>query len=301
MVVDNVDDEWAFFREKCCNGKTPSQVLPHCPHGRLLFTSRTRDVAFDLASPTLPISVDFLTIEEGLELLRKRLGPDPPEAQLIELLTELGHIPLAVTKALSFIAKRKKTVEQYLKLYRMDENSRSRLLTYEFLDHGRQEQTMESVARTWQISFEWIQKHHAKASEILCLMGFYQHHGVPERLLWTDDVDYLDFEESIAVLQAFSLLDVSTEEGSYSTHRLIQVTTRLWLEKNGQAQLERWALQALELVTLRFPPPDDDPPNHYWDECQSLLPHAETLLHRTFNTNKQESDLLKAKLLLLTG
>lgn len=301
MVIDNVDDETAFFREKCHNDKTPSQIIPHSPHGWLLFTSRTRDVAFDLANPATPISVESLKREEGLELLRQRLGSDPPEADLIELLSELGHIPLAVTQAISFIVKRRKSVEQYLQLYRMSDNSRSRLLKHEFFDHGRQEQTMESVARTWQISFEWIRKHHEKAAEILCLMGFYQHHGVPEQLLRSDDDDILDFEDSIAVLQAFSLLDVDKAINSYSTHRLIQVTTKLWIEQNGPAQLEKWALHALELIASRFPTPHGAPPNDYWDNCRCLLPHADSLLQTQFNGAKREADLVKAELLLGTA
>jgi tetratricopeptide (TPR) repeat protein len=301
MIIDNVDDETAFFRDKCHNDKAPSQLLPRCSHGQLFFTSRTRDVAFDLASPATPISVDLLTTEEGLDLLRKRLGPDPPEASLIELLSELGHIPLAITQAISFIMKRRQSVEQYLELYRRDENSRSRLLSHEFLDHGRQEQTMESVARTWQISFEWIQKSHPKAAEILCFMGFYQHHGVPERLLRSDDVDAFEFEESIAVLQAFSLLDVNKAGNSYSTHRLIQVTTKLWLEQNGPAQLEKWALRVLDQVAMWFPALPDTWDDKYLESCQSLLPHADLLLEQSFNISKKESDLAKAELLLRTG
>ncbi|KAL1857530.1 hypothetical protein Daus18300_010288 [Diaporthe australafricana] len=301
MVIDNVDDETAFFREKCRNDKTPYQVLPRCPHGWLLFTSRSRDVAVDLASPASPIRIEFLTREEGLGLLRKRLGTDPPEADLVELLSELDHIPLAVTQAISFILKRRKSVKQYLELYRMGDTSRSRLLSCEFLDHGRQEQTMESVARTWLISFEWIQKHHPAAAGILCLMSFYQHHGVPERLLRSDDFDAFEFEDSIAALQAFSLLDVDSVGSSYRTHRLIQVTTKWWLEQNGSVQLEEWALRALELVTLRFPPPAHAPADDYWEECQSLLPHADILLQQSFDIAKQESDLEKAKLLIHTG
>ncbi|KAG8161939.1 hypothetical protein KVR01_007704 [Diaporthe batatas] len=303
MVIDNVDDETAFFREKCHNDKSPSQVLPHCSHGQLLFTSRTRDVAFDLASPETPISVDFLSTEEGLDLLRKRLGADQPESDLVELLTELGHIPLAITQAISFIVKRRKSVRQYLELYLQGEKSMSRLLSHEFLDHGRQEQTMESVARTWQISFEWIQKNDPNAAEILCLMGFYQHHGVPEKLLHIADVDDFVFEESIAMLQAFSLLEVDKERKSYSTHRLIQITTKLWLEQKELPQFEQWPLRALKQVKKCFPwgDQDDVKQDDYWVNCQSLLPHATILLEHRFKFYKMESDLQKATLLLSTG
>lgn len=301
MVIDNVDDETAFFREKCQNRKTPSQVIPRCPHGRLLFTSRTSDVAFDLASPATPICVDFLTTEEGLALLRKRLGRDPPEAHLIELLSELGHIPLAITQAISFIVKRRMSVEQYLKLYRTGDDSRSRLLSHQFLEHGRQEQTMESVARTWQVSFDWIQKQHPKAAEILCLMCFYQHHSVPEQLLCSDDIDTFEFEDSISALQAFSFLDMNKAGRVYSTHRLIQLATKLWLVQKGPAMLEKSALQALDLVATRFPGPDQDLAKDYWENCQTLLPHSDIVLQETFNINKRQSELVKSKLLIHTG
>lgn len=301
MVIDNVDDEAAFFREKCRNGKSPSQCLPHCSHGLLLFTSRTRDVAVDLAGPAMPIGVDSITTQEGLELMRKRLGPGPPEAHLIELLLELEYIPLAVTQAISFIVKRRKSVQQYLELYRMSDHSRNRLLSYEFLDHGRYEQTMDSVARTWALSFEWIRRQHPKAAEMLCLMSFYQHSGVPVQLLRYEDEDTFEFEDSIAVLQAFSLLHVNESGTTYDTHRLVQATTKWWLEQEGSEQLEKWALRALEVVTLRFPPPIHDPTGDYWEDCRSLLPHADILLQQTFKIAMRESDLVKARLLVHTG
>lgn len=302
MVIDNVDDETAFLHDKCRNNRTPYQCLPRCSHGKLLFTSRTRDVAVDLASPLMPINVASMTTEEGLELMRKRLGPDPPEGHLIELLSELEHIPLAVTQSMSFILKRRKSVQQYLDLYRMGDHSRNRLLSYEFLDHGRQQQTMDSVARTLTLSFDWIRNHHPKSAEIMCLMSFYQHHGVPAQLLrLDDDMDLFEFEDSIAVLQAFSLLEVNESGTMYSTHRLIQMTAKWWLDQEDPAQLEKRALQALEIITRRFPPPSRETTGDYWEHCQSLLPHAEVLLHQKFKMSKRESDLTRARLLICTG
>lgn len=304
MVIDNVDDEAAFFREKCRNDKSPSQCLPGCSKGHLLFTSRTRDVAVDLASPARPISVDFITQEEGLQLMRKRMGQDPPEVHLIELLSELEHIPLAITRSIAFILKRRKSVQQYLDLYRMNDNSKIRLLSYEFLDHGRHEQTMDSVARTWALSFEWIRKNHAEAADILCLMCFYQHHSVPEKLLRHEDGDMFEFEDSIAILQTFSLLERNELGSSYNTHRLIQIITKWWLGREGPQELEAWALRALELVTLQFPsdiPDKLDEEDGYWEDCQNLLPHAEIVLHHKFMPTAREASLEKARLLAHTG
>lgn len=39
--------------------------------------------------------------------------------------------------------------------------------------------------------------------------------------------------------------------------KLIQVATKLWLEKNGPVQLEKWALRALNQVAILPSDPGD--------------------------------------------
>jgi len=170
MVVDNADDEKSFFHEKMRNGKKPSQSIPHCSHGSLLFTTRTSDMGVDFAAPAGPIMIPALDPEEGLQLVKEGLQKrSPPEEAALDLLAELEYIPLAITQAVAFIIKRRTTISKYLEQYRKSDSSRTRLLAFEFADHGRQSASMESVAKTWSLSFDWLRNNNLRATDLLLL------------------------------------------------------------------------------------------------------------------------------------
>lgn len=124
------------------------------------------------------------------------------------------------------------------------------MLAFEFADHGRQSTSMESVAKTWSLSFDWLRNNNLRAIDLLCLISFFQHNGIPQRLLrgagGNEDAeeDEFDFEDAMAALHAFSFVDVSdADDGTeitFSTHRLVQLATRWWLQSEGVAETERW-------------------------------------------------------------
>ncbi|KAK7418269.1 hypothetical protein QQX98_004054 [Neonectria punicea] len=301
MVVDNVDDEDVFFREQMRIGKTPSECIPHCANGSLLFTTRSSDIAFDVANPAKPISVHEMDKAEGLQLARKRLPSDTSEELLIELLEVLEFIPLAITQASAFIAKRRKTVRYYLEQYRKSDTTRTKLLSYEFSGHGRPGSSMESVAKTWMLSFETIRESNPRAAELLCLITFFQHQGVPAILLQSEGEEEFDFQDAAAVLKAFSFVQADEADSMFSTHRLVQLATRWWLEKEAPSETERWASAALRSVATQFPEPNSHPGAEYFTLCEVLLPHAEVMLQYEFKTSSQEVELARAKLLSSSG
>jgi hypothetical protein len=321
MVVDNADDEASFFREKMRNGKTPSQSIPRCSHGSLLFTTRTSDMGVDLATQGAPIMILGLSPKEGLHLVRERLRERAPSDELVlELLLELEHIPLAITQAVAFILKRRMTIPRYLEQYRKSDSNRTHLLAFEFADHGRQSASMESVAKTWSLSFDWLRNNNVRATDLLCLISFFQHNGIPQRLLVGtgdngDAQNEFDFEDAVATLRAFSFIDARDADGgtevTFSTHRLVQLATRWWLRREGVTETERWALSALKSVSHSFPEPTSHPLEDYWTTCQALLPHAEILLTYEFGgdpltdspqpSRQREIDTQRARLFAHTG
>jgi hypothetical protein len=298
MVVDNVDDASVFFGDRTRNGKTLQQCIPHSAKGTLLYTTRNRDVAVDLALPTEPIIVSTLTDIEGMQLLRGRLKSRYEEHCATELLKELDYIPLAVTQAAAFMMKRNYGVSKYLELYRKSDSSRTRLLGHEFSDHGRQLNSMESVAKTWTISFELIRKDNPRAADLLCLMSFFDRQAIPLDLLYDEECDELAFDDAVAVLQAFSLVEYDGGGTSFDMHRLVQLATRWWLTKEQTGEEEKWAFEALRLIASRFPQPQSVLPVAYPTVCASLLPHAELILQYNFKTTSKETDLARATLRL---
>ncbi|KAL2678851.1 hypothetical protein Neosp_009603 [[Neocosmospora] mangrovei] len=301
MVVDNVDDQDTFFSTHMRTGRIPSECIPHCAQGSLIFTTRSSDIAFDLVNPAKPIIIQEMQVAEGLELATKRLPSDPPQELLIDLLEALEFIPLAITQASAFMVKRRKTVQSYLDLYRKSDITKMKLLSYEFSDHGRPGSSMESVAKTWMLSFEAIRESNPRAAELLCLMTFFQHQGVPVTLLKDEGEDEFDFQDAAAVLKAFSFVNANEEETMFSTHRLVQLATRCWLDQEIPSETERWAATALCAVATRFPRPTSHPDAEYFTLGESLLPHAELMLQHKFKSPSKEAEHAKASLLNSSG
>ncbi|RFU73930.1 short-chain dehydrogenase [Trichoderma arundinaceum] len=301
IVVDNVDDKDAFFRGKMATGKAPSECIPHCQNGSLLFTTRSRDIAVDVANPEIPITIHELGKAEGLNLIRKRLRGDYSEDLVFALLQELEYIPLAITQAVAFMVKRQRTIQQYLQQYRKSDATKAKFLNYEFSDHARPENTLESVAKTWKLSFESIRNSNRRAADLLCLINFFQHQGIPAILLQDEDEaeDDFDFQEAAALLKAFSFIDEN--DSVFSTHRLVQLATRWWLEEEVPEDVDRWAFEALKSIASQFPEPSSRPEPEYFKLGEILLPHAELILQYQFKATNENSELMKAKLLASSG
>lgn len=321
MVIDNVDDRDAFFRDKLPNGNTPSQCVPHCAQGSLLFTTRSRDVAFDLATPVEPITIPQMSKQEGLQLVKQRLqlsSAPLDDKAVCDLLDELEYIPLAITQAVAFISKRRKTIAQYLEQYRKSDATKMRMLTFEFTEHGRQMNSLESVAKTWSVSFDWIRHNSQRAADILCMVSFLQPQAIPRQLLvgpkggtvsgvvaGDDEKDGFEFEEALETLCDFSLLDSDSSADVFSTHHFVQLVTRWWLQSEGPEEKQKWALAALQSVASSFPV-GDTMGAAYFSLCESLFPHAELLLSYEFGPqqlpdHQRTIDLARAQLLVTTG
>ncbi|KAF9774197.1 hypothetical protein IL306_007837, partial [Fusarium sp. DS 682] len=297
MVIDNIDDKDVLFTQSLKSGKTIPDSIPHCAHGSLLFTTRSREVAFDALTQTRPIVVKEMDKEEGLKLAKKRLPKETPEDLIVQLLEVLEYIPLAITQASAFIGKRGKTVQYYLEEYGKSDATRARLLSYEFSDHGRQANSMESVAKTWIMSFESIRHTNRRASEMLCLMSFFQHHGVPTFLLRQQDEDDFNFKDAIALLESFAFIDTNELDSVLRTHRLVQLATRWWLSKEGSS--DKWVLEALLTLKAHLPAfmEYNSSNQQQFLMSETLLPHVEQVLQINPAQDSIDIDLAKAALL----
>ncbi|KAF8859525.1 hypothetical protein BDZ45DRAFT_725267 [Acephala macrosclerotiorum] len=297
IVVDNVDDADVFFREATSNKKTLSQYIPRTGKGSLLFTTRSRDIAFDLILPATPIPVPVLTKSEGGRLLRSRVTGKHSEEHIVELLEELEYLPLAVTQAAAFMSKRQKTIPKYLELYRKSDSARVRMLSYEFSDHGRQYNSMESVAKTWIISFEYVRRENPRSADLLSLMSYFDRHAIPSSLVHSEEEDVLDFEEAVAMLCAFSFIESDEAGTSFDMHNLVQLATKLWLIDEKEGEEDQWAFEALKSLAQKFPARQNHPTPEYWTLCASFLPHAQLILAHPFRFQREETQLARATLL----
>jgi hypothetical protein len=171
MIVDNVDDGSMFFEERNFFGKTLSEYIPQSSKGSVLFTTRNRDLGVDITPDQDPIDVPLMSLEEARTLLGDKIRGESTEIEQLELLEELDYLPLAITQAAAFMAKRRNTVSQYIGLYQQSDSRKIQLLSHKFADSRREASPMESVVTTWVISFEYIRTENPRAADLLSLMS----------------------------------------------------------------------------------------------------------------------------------
>ena len=292
MIVDNVDDRVMFFEDQNDRGKCLCEYIPRTSNGVILYTTRNRDIGVDLDSHRDPIEVPSMNVEDALSLLGVKIRSQSTKEEQIELLEELVYLPLAITQAVAFMIKRRKTIRQYLESYKQSDSTRIRLLGQRFMPNGRESRTLESVTTTWWVSFNYIKSENARAAGLLSIMSVLDRQGIPDSLLLKDDEDSFDFDEAIGLLESFSLITRSPSGKSSSMHRLVQVATRAWLQEY-EGSAEDVAEEALSLLASRYP----EGIYENWTICATYLPHADAVLRYNFIERTENLEAAKAQLL----
>jgi tetratricopeptide (TPR) repeat protein len=197
LILDNLDDA-AFLTASYVGGDRQlsnldgmkSQplmwCLPHCQHGSVLVTSRSRDAASELVESRSIIAVDPMDKEDASALLRRKLGQYEVGDGTDKLATALECMPLAIVQAAAYILQRWPpcSVQQYLDKFRKSDGKKTGLLSYEGGKLRRDASAKNSILITWQISFDYIHEIRPSAVGILSLMSFCDRQGIPACLLW---------------------------------------------------------------------------------------------------------------------
>lgn len=142
-----------------------------------------------------------------------------------------------------------------------------------------------AVITTWQISIEQIRRTRPAAIDFLALMSMFDRQGIPEDLLY-DNTNRLQFEDAVEPLTSLSLVGMQTEQQIethlFEMHRLVQLSTKKWLELNEQ--LEKWRKESVRKVAVTFPSGQYET----WAACQLLLPHSKMVL--SYLANNEDKD-----------
>jgi tetratricopeptide (TPR) repeat protein len=298
MVVDNVDDIRTFFKKNAF-GKSLSEYIPQSPRGAILYTTRDRGIAANLVPPQGLIGVPRMDSTEARGLLGQKIARESTEEEQSKLVEGLDYLPFAISQAVTLMTEIGLTISQYLAHYGRSYSARIQLLSYKFADYQRKERPMESVATTWMISFNYIQRQNPRAADLIALMSFLDRHGIPKSLLARKDEDPLDFAKAIGTLDAFSLIAADDQHENYKVNPLVQLATRLWLTENDNvAKKAPLALGlALESVARYFPNGEYE----HWTTCKAYLPHAEAVLHSACEEYPNTNIYAQATILLNTS
>src|SRR6266568_4763212 len=265
LIFDNAD-EVALVRD----------YLPKLGNGSILLTTR----AYAVGSLATSIEVETMGFLEGTQLLLRRAqrfehASDEEINQAGNIVVALDHFPLALDQAGAYIEETQCSLVDYLDLYRTHRQAllaqRGMLAT----DYPH------SVATTWLLSFQKVQRANPAAAELLDLCSFLAPDRIPEELLrggaayWPASLqqavaDPFIFQQLIAELLKFSLVKRLVEDHVLSIHRLVQVVQRDQMELETQRQ---WAERVIRAVNEVFP--DNPQEVGTWPLCLRYLDQAQ--------------------------
>ncbi|RGP58838.1 hypothetical protein FLONG3_11359 [Fusarium longipes] len=154
LVVDNADDAQTVMGSAGTeNGIYRS--LPQSNEGRIVFTTRYQKLALLVAGRNI-FGVPAMSRDEARSYLKEVLIPEISlcdELVTDRLLALLTHLPLAITQAAAYMNENQIPLTEYLQLFENTGRDKMELLTAEFQDDTRYEQSQNPVATTWFISF----------------------------------------------------------------------------------------------------------------------------------------------------
>ncbi|KAL4766729.1 hypothetical protein BDW60DRAFT_27146 [Aspergillus nidulans var. acristatus] len=282
LIFDNADD-MAMWTKGTSTAPPLKDFLPFNDQGHILFTTRDRKLAVNLASSDV-IQVPDFDKHTGLEyleksLIQKDLLKDTKGAT--DLLQQLAFLPLAITQAASYINENGLRVYDYLILLQEQEADVVELLSEDFGDDGRYKDAQNPVAMTWLISFHQIRKLDQLAAEYLSLMACVNPRDIPQSFL-PRPTSKKKMVDALGLLNAYSFVNIAPKSGSITLHRLVHLATRSWMKKEEQFPV--YVKNAADQLNKIFPD-SDLTKRGLWRE---YLPHALFLLAEDEFKEQQE-------------
>jgi tetratricopeptide (TPR) repeat protein len=235
LVVDNLDNLEILSPTEEPNSKI--LLLPSTgPHRHTLITTRNRYADGILAHAKEVTKFDQnQSLHLLYELSKISLGPDDSEEAkaAVQLVEELDHLPLAISQAAAYIRESEINFTAFLSDY----------AKYRRDLHDRQPQGVrhypKTLAATWRMSFESIQKNNPMAIELLRLFSFLNPDGILIQFLQSgmenslNDLaelisHRLNLNRAIIELERFSLIKRSGIKAAETVviHRLVQAVVR---------------------------------------------------------------------------
>jgi tetratricopeptide (TPR) repeat protein len=251
------------------NAEKPEDIRGYLPGagGHVLITSRYAA----WGGVAQKVEVKKWPPEVAVEFLTKRTRQSDARVAA-ELARQLDYLPLALEQTAAYVESTGGTLAGYLALFKTHQ--------VELLRRGSLGGDYPAtVATTWEVSFERLEKESPAGAALLNLCVFFAPDDIPRDVisagaqhlpepLRATAADPLTFDEAVAALRQYSLIETGPD-ATLSLHRLVQAVIR---DRLGEAGRRQWAEAAVEVVNAAFPYDSDDV--RTWGECARLLPHA---------------------------
>ncbi|KAJ5166392.1 uncharacterized protein N7482_005173 [Penicillium canariense] len=267
FIVDNADDYDLLFDEL-------EPYFPTSDNGAILLTTRSREVAVSFAEKDT-IELQNMTAGEATSFLAKIAREDllSDRASTAQLLEELHCLPLAITQAGFYINRNNVSTTRYLAIMHSTEKDRMNLLKRDFHDSTRYLKLPNAVATAWLISFDMIRNSDPAAAELLEFISCIEPKAIPRSILPPlESEEKMEF--ALGTLCGYAFLTKREDGDMFDVHSLVQLSMRLWTEKEGHTFLIiKKTLQHMEEVF----PSVEYTNREIW---RAYLPHALQILQR---------------------
>jgi tetratricopeptide (TPR) repeat protein len=212
--------------------------------------------------------VEVFEPNEAVEFVLKRTNQmDEGSAEL--LAEETGFLPLALEQAGAYIEETGISLSDYLIRFKKHRKTA--------LERGKPADYPDTVATTWEISFQAVKEKSPASVDLLKLCAFLAPDDIPKSLflgekdlpepLASSTADEFAFDEIVAELRRYSL--ISGTGNKFSVHQMVQAVTRDRLTEDEQ---KNWSAVSVQLLNCAFQFGQDDVKS--WEDCAPLLPHA---------------------------
>ncbi|KAF9767582.1 hypothetical protein IL306_015229, partial [Fusarium sp. DS 682] len=275
LVVDNADDMQTVMGSIGVE-KGIYRSLPQSDEGRILFTTRYRKVAVSVTGRNI-VEVPAMGRDEARRYFKEALIQEisSSDEQVIDhLLTLLTHLPLAITQAAAYLNENQISLTEYRQLFENTDRDRIELLSAEFQDDTRYEQSQDPVATTWFISFNQIRKADELASRVLMFLAYVEPKAVPQSML-PEGESQQQMTRAIGTLCGYRFLDRRGSSEEFDMHSLVHLAIKTWVAENDSEKEQSQA--AIAHLSEVFP--TDEWENR--DVWRQYLPHAIKLLRCT--------------------
>ncbi|CRK30176.1 hypothetical protein BN1723_014348 [Verticillium longisporum] len=228
LIVDNADDMDLLLGT--ANSTGIHGYLPTNTHGRVLFTTRSTDVARAVVDDDF-VELDKMSEQEARDFLQKLLSKDltADDAAMGTLLRDLTYLPLAISQAAAYIKRNGIPISGYISLLRDTNKKATGLLSREFPDLTRYRESRHAVATTWLISFEEIRRMDKPAAELVSFMSQVEPRAIPQSMLPSLHTRE-ELVHALGTLKGYAFLQEREDAAVFDMHGLVHLATRGWVQ-----------------------------------------------------------------------
>ncbi len=261
--LGRVEERWLLVLDNIDSPAQLADCLPHTGNGRVLVTSRHRELR--QFAPAL--SLDVFDPDTAIEYLIERAERPDDRAGAQRLAQALGYLPLALSHSAAFCAEGTSFAD-YLELL-------DALPAEDLFDSSPEVFYTQTIASTWRASIQAASASAPLAGELLELAAHLAPDAIPRSLFEvvinpSVALERKRLRDGLNALARFSLATVDHE--SVSVHRLLAKVVRDDARARGDTSAVTRALAALDHA---FPAGPSDVAR--WSLSEQLLAHVTAL------------------------